>query len=65
MKCPYRIKTVQIDCETFVSEGKITRIEHTEYENCLKDDCPFYRDNDTRTEPWCAKADLEMGGDFL
>lgn len=68
MKCPYRTKVTFIKPEPTLlstSNGKITitRIETTDFADCCEEDCPFYQDDGTRTEPYCARADIEMGGE--
>ena len=70
MKCPYRTKVTHIKPEPrtlITSDGKITitRIETTDFENCCEEDCPFYRDDGTRFEPYCMRVELETGGDSL
>lgn len=70
MKCPYRTKETYIKPEPktlSTPEGKITinLIETTDFEDCYGEDCPFYKDDGTRIEPWCARADNEIGSDYI
>ena len=69
MKCPYRAKVIYIKSEpvtlsTKDGKIKITLIEHTEYEDCYGDECPFWCDDGTGTTPVCNRVLVE-GGDNL
>lgn len=61
MKCPYRIC---VEKRTEKLYGTVIKsVEHNVFETCIEEDCPFYRDDGTRTEPYCARVDNEVGGE--
>lgn len=69
MKCPYRevIRFIKPEPLTLhSSSGKITvtLIQTSEYADCCGEECPFYRDSEAYREPFCAKAEIEIGGEF-
>lgn len=53
MKCPFRKFSLEYD--HFVSGEKH---HHEEYEECYKDDCPFYAKTEKRE--LCTRAKLEV-----
>lgn len=70
MKCPYRTKIKYIkpvNKTFFTSQGEImiNLIKTEDYEECYGEDCPFYCDDGTRREPYCARIENEIGGECL
>lgn len=71
MKCPYRTEIITVKPNNPItlsqSDGEvtITSIEHTDFEECYGEKCPFYCDSPEYREPFCKKADIEIGGECL
>ena len=70
MKCPYRevirfIKPEPVTLSTPNGYVTINLIQSSEFAECEGEECPFYRDSEAYREPFCAKADIETGGEYL
>lgn len=53
MKCPWLIKTTT-ETDNKNSYNNSRRVEHTEFDECIRTNCPFYQ------HPKCLRAEIEL-----
>ena len=64
MTCPWLVKTIT-ETDNKNSYNSSRRIEHQEFDRCMKNDCPFYSlkhgrdDNGAFSTPVCLRVEIE------
>lgn len=64
MKCPWLVKTV-IQTNNKNSFNDSVRTEHQEFDNCMRNECPYYYTTNNNQNTKCLRVEIDKANSQL